>query len=163
MFSLKTRPHSPPTMPWATSPTTAEGIKKYLGSGMLRGIGPVLAKRIVGEFGEPIFDIIEAEPETLREVSGIDAFRAGKIAAGWAERKAVRDIGWRHWRLRCRYSTATARPMPRGAPVTTATLPVSAAPRPGLTKSALLFKSGSGAGLPPSTRRSTTVRICAAA
>lgn len=75
-----------------TPPTTTEGIEKYLGSGMTRGIGPKLAKRIVGVFGEATFEIIEASPEKLREVPGIGEFRAGKIAAGWAEQKAVRDI-----------------------------------------------------------------------
>ena len=75
-----------------TPPTTTEGIEKYLGSGMVRGIGPVLAKRIVGAFGEGTFEIIEAAPQKLREVPGIGEFRAGKIAAGWAEQKAVRDI-----------------------------------------------------------------------
>jgi len=75
-----------------TPPTTAEGIEKYLGSGMVRGIGPVLAKRIVAAFGEGTFEIIEAAPEKLREVPGIGEFRAGKIAAGWAEQKAIRDI-----------------------------------------------------------------------
>ena len=59
---------------------------------MVRGIGPVLAKRIVGVFGEGTFEVIEASPEKLREVPGIGEFRAGKIAAGWAEQKAVRDI-----------------------------------------------------------------------
>ena len=75
-----------------TPPTTAEGIEKYLGSGMVRGIGPKLANRIVGAFGEATFEIIEADPERLRDVPGIGEFRAGKIAAGWAEQKAVRDI-----------------------------------------------------------------------
>jgi exodeoxyribonuclease V alpha subunit len=75
-----------------TPPTTAEGIEKYLGSGMVRGIGPVLAKRIVAAFGEKTFEVIEAEPERMREVSGIGEFRSGKIVAGWAEQKAVRDI-----------------------------------------------------------------------
>ena len=75
-----------------TIPTTAEGIEKYLGSGMVRGIGPVLAKRIVGAVGEATFEIIEAAPEKLREVPGIGEFPAGKIAAGWAEQKAIRDI-----------------------------------------------------------------------
>ncbi len=75
-----------------TPPTTAEGIEKYLGSGMVRGIGPVLAKRIVAAFGEKTFELIEAEPERMREVAGIGEFRAGKIVAGWAEQKAVRDI-----------------------------------------------------------------------
>ena len=51
-------------------------------SGMVRGIGPVLARRIVSAFGEGTFDIIEASPEKLREVPGIGEFRAGKIAAG---------------------------------------------------------------------------------
>jgi exodeoxyribonuclease V alpha subunit len=75
-----------------TPPTTAEGIEKYLGSGMVRGIGPKLAKRIVDAFGVGTFEIIEATPEKLRDVSGIGELRAGKIAAGWAEQKAVRDI-----------------------------------------------------------------------
>ncbi len=75
-----------------TPPTTSEGIEKYLGSGMVRGIGPKLAERIVAAFGAATFEIIEASPEKLREVSGIGEFRAGKIAAGWAEQKAIRDI-----------------------------------------------------------------------
>jgi exodeoxyribonuclease V alpha subunit len=75
-----------------TPPTTAEGIEKYLGSGMVRGIGPKLAERIVAVFGAATFEIIEASPEKLRDVSGIGEFRAGKIAAGWAEQKAIRDI-----------------------------------------------------------------------
>jgi exodeoxyribonuclease V alpha subunit len=75
-----------------TPPTPTEGIERYLGSGMVRGIGPVLAKRIVGAFGEGTFEIIAAAPQKLREVPGIGEFRAGKIAAGWAEQKAVRDI-----------------------------------------------------------------------
>jgi exodeoxyribonuclease V alpha subunit len=75
-----------------TPPTTAEGIEKYLGSGMVRGIGPKLAERIVAIFGAATFEIIEASPEKLRDVSGIGQFRAAKIAAGWAEQKAIRDI-----------------------------------------------------------------------
>ena len=75
-----------------TPPTTAEGIEKYLGCGMVRSIGPKLAQRIVGMFGVGTFEIIERSPEKLRDVPGIGEFRAGKIAAGWAEQKAVRDI-----------------------------------------------------------------------
>jgi exodeoxyribonuclease V alpha subunit len=75
-----------------TPPTTAEGIEKYLGSGMVRGIGPKLAQRIVAAFGEATFEIVEAEPVRLREVSGIGEMRAMRISAGWAEQKAVRDI-----------------------------------------------------------------------
>jgi len=75
-----------------TPPTTAEGIEKYLGSGMVRGIGPKLAQRIVAAFGVATFEIIEADPAKLKEVSGIGEMRATRIAAGWAEQKAVRDI-----------------------------------------------------------------------
>src|SRR5271163_5191263 len=55
----------------ATAPTTVEGIEKYLGSGMIRGIGPVYAKKLVRAFGETVFDVIEQEPDRLREVTGI--------------------------------------------------------------------------------------------
>ncbi|HEV7251904.1 MAG TPA: ATP-dependent RecD-like DNA helicase [Mesorhizobium sp.] len=75
-----------------TPPTTAEGMIRYLGSGMVRGIGPKLAARIVGQFGLETFEIIEADPAKLKEVPGIGEWRAGRIAAGWAEQKAVRDI-----------------------------------------------------------------------
>ncbi len=75
-----------------TPPTTAEGIEKYLASGMIRGIGPVYAKKMVKAFGEQVFDIIEANPERLREVPGIGVVRAQRIVAAWAEQKAVREI-----------------------------------------------------------------------
>src|SRR5215217_4046296 len=75
-----------------TPPTGAEGIEKYLASGQMRGIGPAMAKRIVAAFGEATFEIIEATPERLTEVSGIGPWRASKIMAGWAEQKAVREI-----------------------------------------------------------------------
>ena len=75
-----------------TPPTTAEGIEKYLSSGMIRGIGPVYAKKMVKAFGEQVFDIIEANPERLREIDGIGVVRAQRITAAWAEQKAVREI-----------------------------------------------------------------------
>ena len=75
-----------------TPPTTAEGIEKYLSSGMIRGIGPVYAKKLVKAFGEQVFDIIEANPDRLREVDGIGVVRAKRIVAAWAEQKAVREI-----------------------------------------------------------------------
>ena len=75
-----------------TPPTTAEGIEKYLSSGMIRGIGPVYAKKMVKAFGEQVFDIIEVNPERLREVDGIGVVRAQRIVAAWAEQKAVREI-----------------------------------------------------------------------
>src|SRR4051794_19444816 len=76
----------------ATAPTTVEGIEKYLGSGMIRGIGPVYAKKLVRAFGEAVFDVIEQEPSRLREVTGIGPKRAERIIAGWAEQKVIREI-----------------------------------------------------------------------
>ncbi len=75
-----------------TQPTTVEGIEKYLASGMIRGIGPVYARALVGAFGEAVFELIEQEPERLREVTGIGAKRAARIVAGWADQKAIREI-----------------------------------------------------------------------
>ena len=54
----------------SSAPSSIEGIEKYLGSGMIRGIGPVYARKLVRAFVEEVFDVIEAEPERLREVSG---------------------------------------------------------------------------------------------
>jgi exodeoxyribonuclease V alpha subunit len=75
-----------------SAPTSLEGIEKYLGSGMIRGIGPVYAKKLVRAFGERVFDVIEAEPQRLREVSGIGPVRADRVIAAWAEQKIVREI-----------------------------------------------------------------------
>src|SRR5713101_3885054 len=76
----------------AAPPTTTEGIEKYLGSGMIRGIGPVYAKKLVRAFSDAVFDIIEQEPSRLREVTGIGRKRAERIVAGWAEQKVIREI-----------------------------------------------------------------------
>jgi exodeoxyribonuclease V alpha subunit len=73
-------------------PTSADGIEKYLSSGMIRGVGPVYAKKLVRAFGEKVFDIIETAPDRLREVDGIGPVRAASILAAWAEQKAVREI-----------------------------------------------------------------------
>jgi exodeoxyribonuclease V alpha subunit len=75
-----------------SAPTSLEGVEKYLGSGMIRGIGPVYAKKLVRAFGENVFDTIEAEPRRLREVPGIGPVRADRIIAAWAEQKIVREI-----------------------------------------------------------------------
>ncbi len=75
-----------------SSPSTTEGIEKYLGSGMIRGIGPIYAKRLVRHFGTQVFDIIEARPERLREVDGIGPIRASKITEGWGDQKIIREI-----------------------------------------------------------------------
>ncbi|MBV0888921.1 ATP-dependent RecD-like DNA helicase [Komagataeibacter oboediens] len=76
----------------ASPPTTVEGIERYLGSGMIRGIGPVYAKKLVKAFGEAVFDLIEQEPERLREVTGIGPKRAERIVGGWADQKVIREI-----------------------------------------------------------------------
>jgi len=76
----------------ATPPTTLEGIEKYLGSGMIKGIGPVYASKLVKTFGETVFSIIEEDPERLKTVSGIGPHRLEKIIAGWADQKAIRNI-----------------------------------------------------------------------
>src|SRR3954466_3962986 len=76
----------------SSAPTSVEGIQTYLASGMIRGIGPVYAKKMVRAFGEQVFDIIEAVPERMREVDGIGPIRAGRISAAWAEQKVVREI-----------------------------------------------------------------------
>src|SRR5262249_20745646 len=73
-------------------PTSADGIEKYLASGMIRGVGPVYAKKLVRAFGEKVFEIIEETPDRLREVDGIGPVRAASILAAWAEQKAVREI-----------------------------------------------------------------------
>src|SRR5271168_420282 len=75
-----------------SAPSSIEGIEKYLASGMIRGIGPVYARKMVKAFGEAVFDIIEAEPDRMREVEGIGPIRARRITAAWAEQKIVREI-----------------------------------------------------------------------
>jgi len=59
---------------------------------MIRGIGPVYAKKLVSAFGEAVFDIIEEEPGRLREVIGIGPKRAERIIAGWGEQNIIREI-----------------------------------------------------------------------
>ena len=75
-----------------SAPTSADGIERYLSSGMIRGVGPVYAKKLVRAFGENVFDVIETSPDRLREVDGIGPVRAASILAAWAEQKAVREI-----------------------------------------------------------------------
>jgi exodeoxyribonuclease V alpha subunit len=75
-----------------TPPTTTEGIERYLGSGMIKGIGPVYARKLVGAFGEAVFEVIEQTPDKLQEIDGIGPVRAKRIAAGWADQKAIREI-----------------------------------------------------------------------
>ena len=76
----------------STPPSTREGIEKYLGSGMVKGIGPTYAKKLVAKFGEGIFDIIENQSARLEEVDGIGPKRRRKIKDAWAEQKVIREI-----------------------------------------------------------------------
>ena len=73
-------------------PATISGITKYLGSGLIKGIGPVTANRITGFFKEKTLDIIENDVERLIEVEGVGKKRVDMIATGWEEQKAIKDI-----------------------------------------------------------------------
>jgi exodeoxyribonuclease V alpha subunit len=73
-------------------PTTLEGIEKYLGSGLVRGIGPHFARKLVRAFGERVFDVIEQEPERLLDLEGIGPKRQQRVTSAWAEQKVVREI-----------------------------------------------------------------------
>jgi len=75
-----------------TPPSSREGIERYLASGLIKGIGPHFAKRLVAAFGEAAFDVIETAPRRLLEVVGIGATRLARITAGWADQKAIREI-----------------------------------------------------------------------
>ncbi len=73
-------------------PATVAGIEKYLGSGLIKGIGPVNAKRIVKVFGKDTIDIIEEQPHRLTEVPGIGPKRIEMIKKAWQEQKEVKNI-----------------------------------------------------------------------
>ena len=75
-----------------TMPATTAGIRRYLGSGLIKGIGPKLAERIVQAFGAQTMEIIDSHPERLREVPDIGPVRSGVIAAAWEEQKQVKEI-----------------------------------------------------------------------
>lgn len=73
-------------------PATLAGIQNYLGSGLIKGIGPVMARRIVEKFGLETFEVIEKEPQKLMQVEGISKVRVAKICAAWQEQKGIRNI-----------------------------------------------------------------------
>jgi len=73
-------------------PSTREGIERYLGSGMVPGIGPRFAKKLVNAFGEQIFDIIEKNPKRLEELTGIGRKRRARIEKAFSEQKVIREI-----------------------------------------------------------------------
>ncbi|MCF3963747.1 SF1B family DNA helicase RecD2 [Streptomyces fuscigenes] len=75
-----------------TLPATIQGIRRYLGSGLVKGIGPVFADRIVSHFGLDTLDVIEQQPGRLIEVPGLGPKRTKKITAAWEEQKAIKEV-----------------------------------------------------------------------
>ena len=73
-------------------PATVAGIEKYLGSGLVKGVGPVTAKRVVAHFGKETLDIIDNHPQRLSEVSGVGRKRISMINAAWVEQKAIKEV-----------------------------------------------------------------------
>ncbi|MGW3658604.1 SF1B family DNA helicase RecD2 [Streptomyces sp. NPDC005151] len=73
-------------------PATIQGIRRYLGSGLIKGIGPVMADRITTHFGVDTLDIIEQQPKRLVEVPGLGPKRTKLIAAAWEEQKAIKEV-----------------------------------------------------------------------
>ncbi len=73
-------------------PSTLEGIEKYLASGMVKGIGPHFAKKLVQAFGEAVFEVIEQNPARLTELEGIGPKRRDHVIGAWSEQKVIRDI-----------------------------------------------------------------------
>ena len=74
------------------TPASVYGIQKYLGSGLIKGIGPVMAKRIVGKFGRKTLDVIEKDIDKLKDIPGIGAGRIGMIRQAWADQKEIRAV-----------------------------------------------------------------------
>ncbi len=73
-------------------PANAEAIQRYLGSGLIKGIGPKTAEKIVAQFGEDTLDVLDRTPERVREVDGVGKHRAGLIAEAWAEQQAIKEV-----------------------------------------------------------------------
>jgi len=74
------------------APATLVGVQRYLGSGLIKGIGPVFAKRLVDAFGLDTLRVIEEEPDRLRTVEGIGPLRVQRITTAWAEQKEIREV-----------------------------------------------------------------------
>ena len=75
-----------------TLPATLQGIRHYLGSGLIKGVGPRIAARIVDEFGEETFNILDNDPDKLTAVKGISLRLATEIKSAWAEHQGIRDL-----------------------------------------------------------------------
>ncbi|MBP8644646.1 MAG: ATP-dependent RecD-like DNA helicase [Syntrophobacteraceae bacterium] len=74
------------------APDSVEGIRKYLGSGLIKGIGPVMATRVVSHFGEKTLEVIDLEPHRLLDVEGIGAYRLRQIQKAWEDQKDIREL-----------------------------------------------------------------------
>ena len=75
-----------------STPNSIEGMQKYLASGMVPGIGPVFAKKLVAAFGAQVFKVIEEQPQRLQQLDGIGKKRINQLQSAWAEQKVVRDV-----------------------------------------------------------------------
>ncbi|MGD1995560.1 MAG: ATP-dependent RecD-like DNA helicase [Anaerolineae bacterium] len=73
-------------------PATAEGIRRYLGSGLIKGVGPVTAARIVDHFGTDALDVLDQDPQRLREVRGVGPKRAASVARAWEAQREIRNV-----------------------------------------------------------------------
>ena len=73
-------------------PSTVEGMRRYLGSGLIKGVGPVTAKRIVNHFGDEALQVIENEPDRLVEVEGLGGKRAKLIVKAWEEQREIHNV-----------------------------------------------------------------------
>jgi len=73
-------------------PATLVGIEKYLGSGLVRGVGKVMAERLVGHFGMETLEVIDQKPARLTEVEGIGPVRSERITTAWVEQRQIKDV-----------------------------------------------------------------------
>jgi exodeoxyribonuclease V alpha subunit len=76
----------------AVTPATVRGIERYLGSGMVPGVGKEIASRLVAKFGAETLRVIDSQPQRLREVDGVGSVRAGQIQAAWRKQKDIREV-----------------------------------------------------------------------
>jgi exodeoxyribonuclease V alpha subunit len=74
------------------APATVEGLRRYLGSGLIKGVGPVTAKKIVAHFGMQTLDILDQSPDRLLEVSGVGKYRASLIGKAWITQKQIKEV-----------------------------------------------------------------------
>lgn len=76
----------------SVAPSTQTGLEKYLGSGLIKGVGPAMAERIVAKFGEETFMVLDNNPDRLLEVEGIGEKKIAVIVSSWTEQREIRDL-----------------------------------------------------------------------